>query len=480
MTYVIASATRNKIVLAIQKEQFMFLKFDSRYSKVNAFNLGLLAKSAYLNEDEIRDFLFSKNKSGDRTYTFSGINNVSSVFLNDSDEPVEKIEKTFGFENINETNTQFFYFKTEEYILFAFRGTKEIVDWGTNLNAEMIRFSEGEGMVHAGFYKAFLSVKTIVDEVVRTTTNLDKPILICGHSLGGALTNLVAAYFRKKGHQKIMIYTFGCPLVGDTDFTYHFSKVLPIIAFRFVHNQDLIPMIPPPHSHLRINLLILALYDPLFLIPATYDPFGKPFNHLGKLVFIRRIDSEAFSVDVDRKTPAYIRVPNTVPVNVDRPKWDSLINWTHASINDHFMENYVSILGSDLKFSIRCFLGSKDTTIANTQKIMDYLEAELKILRASHADYEKKLMIPVGGSAYAADATSTGPTPADKLSPTEKLRMLDDVIEAKQMELGMHRSALAITRAPGFSQSIQQEIVDIKMTPTLKKEFEYQRNHILY
>lgn len=478
MSYVIASATRNKIVLSLKKEQFIHIKFDSLYSKVNAFNMALLAKAAYLGKLEVKEFLFSRNTTENRKYDFPGVRNVSSAFLSDIDEPLEKIKDTYDFKEIPKTDTQFFYFQTEEYILFAFRGTKELVDWATNLNAERVPFPEGVGMVHAGFYKAFLSVKDIVDEVV-LGMKLDKPIIISGHSLGGAITNLVAAYLRKLGHSKIMTYTFGSPLVGDADFAYQFSKVQPIISYRFVHNEDLVPMIPPPHSHLRINLLMLALSEPLFIIPATYDPFGKPFSHFGKLVFIRRIDSEAFSVDVDRKAAAYIRVPNDFPDIAERPWWDSLTKQAHFSINEHFQENYVSILGSDLKFAIRCYLGAKDTTITNTQKIMDYLEAELKILRASHADHEKKLMLPVGGSAYA-DATSTGSTPADKLSPSEKLKMLDDAIQAKQMELGMQRSALAITRTPGFSQSIQNEIIDTKMTPTLKNEFEYQKSHISY
>jgi hypothetical protein len=475
MSYVIASATRNKIVLSLKKEQFIYLKFDSRYSKVNAFNLALLAKAAYLKEPEISEFLFTKTESSDREYNFKGVRNVSSAFLYDTDQSVKKIKDTYKFGESKATNTQFFHFETEEYILFSFRGTQEIVDWATNLNAEMVKFEEGVGIVHAGFYKAFTSIVGIVDEVV-LGSKPDKPIIICGHSLGGAISNLVGGYLRKKGHSKVMIYTFGSPLVGDTDFTYHFSKVQPIISYRFVHNQDLVPMVPPPHSHLRIKLLLLG---PLYLLPATYDPFGKPFNHFGKLVFVRRIDSDAFSVDVDCKTPTHIRVPNDFPDIVERPWWDTLTKQAHFSINEHFQENYVSILGSDLKFAIRCYMGAKDATIANTQKIMDYLEAELKILRASHAEFEKKLMMPVGGSSYA-DATSTGPTPPDKLSPSEKLKLLDDAIQAKQMELGMQRSALAITRAPGFAQSIQSEIVDLKMTPTLKSEFEYQKNHISY
>ena len=77
MSYVIASATRNKIVLSLKKEQFMHLKFDPRYSKVNAFNLALLAKAAYLKKPEISEFLFAKTESSDREYNFKGVPSVS-------------------------------------------------------------------------------------------------------------------------------------------------------------------------------------------------------------------------------------------------------------------------------------------------------------------------------------------------------------------------------------------------------------------
>lgn len=477
MAYVISSATKNKIVLSLKKQQFIFLKYDPHYSKVNAFNLALLAKVSYLEKEEIEAVLFSKTENENRECQFKGVRNVSSAFLSDTDQSIDKIHSSYKFHDISATNTQFFHFETDDYVLLTFRGTQEPVDWLTNLNSEMVPFREGIGIVHAGFYKAFLSVKEIVDHVVHGR-KLDKPIIICGHSLGGAISNLVAAYLRKLGHSNIMMYTFGSPLVGDSDFAYHFTKVQPISAFRFVHNQDLVPMVPPPHSHLRINLLILAAGNPIFLLPATIDPFGKPFTHFGKLVFIRRIDSETFSVDVDRKTPAYIRVPNNFPDIAERPWWDSLTKQAHFSINEHFQENYVSILGSDLKFAIRCYLGAKEATVANTQKIMDYLETELKTLRAAHLELEKKMMA-IGGSAYA-DATSTGPTPADEISPGVKLKLLDDAIQAKQLELGMQRNALAITRTPGFAQSIQSEIVDVKMTPTLKSEFEYQAKHITF
>ncbi|GEM_PF-3161172 len=479
MNYVIASASRNKIVLTVKKEQFIYVKFEAKYSKVNAFNLALLAKASYMEGDGIQDFLFTKTKNENRTVDYTETGNVSSAFLHDSDTPLAQIQKTFVYKPIASTDTQFFHYETSEYVLFSFRGTLELFDVAVDLDAERVQFTEGVGKVHAGFYTAFKSAQSFIDD--GAPSNLEKPIIVCGHSLGGALANLTAAYFRKKNHSKVMLYTFGCPLVGDSEFSHHFSKIQAIISYRFVNNRDAVTMIPPPHSHLRINVLILGLANPLFLIPATIDPFGKPFSHFGKTVFIRRIDGDAFSVDVDRKPPVYIRVPNSVPVTEERPLWDVLLTWANISGGDHSMKNYVSILGSDLKFSIRCYLGSEDVTIENTQKIMSYLEAELKLIQANYDELEKTLLLSggEGGGAYP-DATGTGSTPANKQTHAQKIGLLEDALQAKKLELGMQKSALIVTRAPGFAQSIQKEIVDLKMSPVLKQEFDYHAKHITY
>lgn len=477
MTYVISSATRNKIVLSLKKEQFIYIKFDTKYSKVNAFNLALLAAASYMEEGGISEFLFSKTKSKERDIGFTKTGNVSSAFLLNTDWSISKIKNTFKFPTVPGMDTQFFHFETEGYFLMSFRGTQEIFDIGVDLYAERIQFAEGAGKVHSGFYRAFKSAQSFIDKVV--PSDLGKPIIVCGHSLGGALANLAAAYLRKKNYTKVMLYTYGSPIVGDAEFSHHFTKTQPIISYRFVHNQDGVTMIPPPYSRLRLNILVLGLVNPLFLIPATMDPFGKPFTHFGKMVFIRRIEGEAYSVDVDRKTPAYIRVPSSVSVKEERPLWDELLNWTSVSGGDHLMKNYVSILGSDLNYSIRCYMGAKEVNIENTQKIMAYLESELKLIQASHDELEKKMFISGSGAVFA-DASNTAATPANKQSSTQKMALLDDALLSKRLELGMQKAALAITRDPGFAQSILKEIVDQKMSPILKHEFDYQATHIKY
>ncbi len=146
------------------------------------------------------------------------------------------------------------------------------------------------------------------------------------------------------------------------------------------------------------------------------------------MVFVRRVDRDAFSVDVDRKTPAYIRVPSNVSVKEERPRWDLLLNWANVSGGDHLMKNYTSILASDLKFSIRSYSGANDVTVENTQKIIAYLDEELKSIRATHNEVEKQMFLSSGGAF--ADATSTRSTPANAQSQSEKMHRLDEALES--------------------------------------------------
>jgi hypothetical protein len=145
------------------------------------------------------------------------------------------------------------------------------------------------------------------------------------------------------------------------------------------------------------------------------------------------------------------------------------------------MENYVSILGSDLKSAIASFSGINAATIINTQKIIAYLEIELKAIKASHAELEKTMLISLGRNPYAdTDATSTGATPPEKMSPSQKMNLLEDAMHAKQMELMLKKGFLTAVQSPSYSQSILQDIIDIKMNATLKQEFGYQSKHITY
>lgn len=136
--------------------------------------------------------------------------------------------------------------------LLAFRGTKTPKDWMTDLASTPARFewvfSGGPalGEIHSGFGHC------LSDAFQRLTLPLakadqSKPLLITGHSLGGALAALAGVCFTAL-HSPVppiaAIYTFGQPRIGLRDFCESYSKLLPRKLVRFVNKCDIVPRVP--------------------------------------------------------------------------------------------------------------------------------------------------------------------------------------------------------------------------------------------
>ncbi len=125
--------------------------------------------------------------------------------------------------------------------VLAFRGTQQVKDWMTNLDAVTtpVSSSGGEqlGKVHKGFNEAFLSVSDRIDELLKGDEDL--PLFITGHSLGGALATLATWY--RSGESLAACYTFGAPRVGDAGLMDRFRTPI----YRIVNGIDPVPFVPP-------------------------------------------------------------------------------------------------------------------------------------------------------------------------------------------------------------------------------------------
>jgi hypothetical protein len=102
------------------------------------------------------------------------------------------------------------------------------------------------GEIHAGFGH------TLADGLSRIVSGLTardqtKPLLITGHSLGGALAALVGACFAVMApaiRPVSAIYTFGQPRIGLHDFCNTYGRLLGSKLVRFVNQQDSVPRVP--------------------------------------------------------------------------------------------------------------------------------------------------------------------------------------------------------------------------------------------
>lgn len=89
--------------------------------------------------------------------------------------------------------------------VLAFRGSDRPLDW--LINATAIPVPTRAGLCHAGFAAAHASLW----RQIKKDLNRDKPLLITGHSLGGALAEISAALV--KDFDTVWMITFGKPNV---------------------------------------------------------------------------------------------------------------------------------------------------------------------------------------------------------------------------------------------------------------------------
>ncbi|WLH12939.1 lipase family protein [Pseudomonas hefeiensis] len=139
------------------------------------------------------------------------------------------------------TDTQAFITHNDELILIAVRGTQQSADGLRDADALQVPFEEGDGHVHRGFYRAAKQAATFV------TSYLDRfyagqKLLICGHSLGGAVALLLSEMLRRRQENySIQLYTYGAPRAADSMFIKNADALM---HYRMVNHNDPVPSLP--------------------------------------------------------------------------------------------------------------------------------------------------------------------------------------------------------------------------------------------
>lgn len=236
--------------------------FDTTlYEPENAYWMAIFANLAYI-------------KVGDRT------GNKKDV-APDTDAIKEKLkvmdDKFLAVEGFNYKSSQGIIIQHEDYVVVAFRGTDELVDWMDNIK---VSSTPGPlGNVHSGFYNALLDVwgreeekflnpedgqeliwKRIQQLRDRGNASNDieekdrkwliglkkpkRPLWLTGHSLGGAMATLAAAWLAERKKPFNGAYTFGQPRCGDENFQIAFNAKSKKRFFRFQNNNDIVTRVP--------------------------------------------------------------------------------------------------------------------------------------------------------------------------------------------------------------------------------------------
>jgi hypothetical protein len=135
-------------------------------------------------------------------------------------------------------------------VVVAFRGSMDVSNWIDNLTFFKKRaYAQFPGvMVHEGFYWAYRSVAA--DVLTRVTALRQQhphaPVLVTGHSLGGAVAAICAFELKHIEQQPVrQLYTFGKPRVGNANFSTLLRNDSGMEVYRVTHFRDIVPHLPP-------------------------------------------------------------------------------------------------------------------------------------------------------------------------------------------------------------------------------------------
>jgi len=185
------------------------------------------------------------------------------------------------------TDTQAFISHHDEVILICVRGTASGADALRDANAHQVAFGDGFGKAHEGFYKAYRAMRDFV-LLYLDQFYAGQRVLICGHSLGGAIALLLAEGLRRTPDRdyNILLYTFGAPRAADSEFTDGASA---LVHHRIVNHNDPVPSVPAPWMNTTAKLWIpgavLLFSNPapggLLFALGLVRLTGNPYQHHG-------------------------------------------------------------------------------------------------------------------------------------------------------------------------------------------------------
>lgn len=171
---------------------------------------------------------------------------LSSIAYNDNIKEVKKQVKNLGFTTVefyDRDGAQAYRFMDKDDLVIACRGTQP-TQWNdikADLQAVPV-VAETVSRVHQGFKKEVDDLWPMIIEDITRTQNLDKKLWFTGHSLGAAMTTIMASrcHHDPELPDPIETYTYGSPRVGWPTYV----KSLGMVHHRWVNNNDIVTRVP--------------------------------------------------------------------------------------------------------------------------------------------------------------------------------------------------------------------------------------------
>ena len=213
---------------------------------------------------------------------------------------------------------------TKRVVLLSFRGTASIQDWLTDGRTAQMQDPAYPGLVHQGFAIALEKTWPQVRELLPPPGD-DRPLLVTGHSLGGAFASLAGSRLVNEHIPVWVVYTYGSPRVGNPDFYIGYHTV----NYRFVNNNDIVPHVP-------FEQILVPVVTSGPGIPGVHLRYYQ-YKHVGTLKYLDRFGhlGEGMS-DWEAKKDFVLQTL----AETGQPQ--------AAALNDHRIDNYIEAIKSNL------------------------------------------------------------------------------------------------------------------------------------
>jgi len=124
--------------------------------------------------------------------------------------------------------------------IIVIRGTANDSNVLSDIDVRLVSDTRTGIKLHKGFRDVAVNIMQIID----TTKTLEHSVHVTGHSLGGAVAQIIGMWLHKRG-KNVQIYSYGSPKVSDQVL----SGGQPT-HWRVVRRSDPIPFTPPwPYRH---------------------------------------------------------------------------------------------------------------------------------------------------------------------------------------------------------------------------------------
>ena len=201
----------------------------------------LLSSCTYLNP-----LLYFQGESGDKTTLPVEVEELIEMagYCNEAYKKATNENKLYEIRN----NEFSYHVKQDRGVtILIFRGTDNVKNVWTDIDA---RPTKDDSLDGAYLHRGFKDAATWIFEDIKRDYRLEKTIYLTGHSLGGAVAQIIGLWLHNAGYH-VQIYTFGSPKVSTTFFGNR------PIHYRMLVRNDPVPFVPPYpflHSGISINV----------------------------------------------------------------------------------------------------------------------------------------------------------------------------------------------------------------------------------